>query len=312
MSGLKGADGEACRVQVLLATYNGARFLDQQIDSIMNQRGVAVSLLCRDDQSSDETLPRLHEIKERYQEAIDCISDNFRMGAAAPSFLTLLQQSDLEKYDYVAFADQDDIWLPDKLAAAVHTLNTQDADGYASDLIAFDDATGREWLLKKSYSQVALDYIFQSASAGCTYVLSQRAAKLVVEQVSGTDISHFKQKSHDWLIYAICRSHGLRWFIDRAAHIRYRQHDQNQYGAQRGLAGLGAKMKLMRSGWYRNEILENSAFLSKADSKAQKIIARLQRYTLADRLWLVANCLKFRRKRMEAVFLGVILIFGLA
>jgi rhamnosyltransferase len=312
VSGLKSANGGVPRVQVLLATYNGVRFLDQQINSILSQRGVIVSLLCRDDQSSDETRPRTLAIKERYHEAIDCISDDFRMGAAAPSFLTLLQQSELEKYDYVAFADQDDIWLPDKLAAAVHALGEQGADGYASDLIAFDDTTGREWLLKKSYAQVSLDYVFQSASAGCTYVLSQRAAKLVVEHVSGTDITSFKQKSHDCLIYAICRSHGLRWFIDKSAHIRYRQHDQNQYGAQHGLAGLSAKMKLMRTGWYRNEVIENSAYLSKADTEAQKVIAHLQRYTFADRLWLAANCFKFRRKRTEAVLLGMVFILGLA
>jgi rhamnosyltransferase len=308
----KNRDIGSLRVQVLLATYNGAQFLDQQIDSIMNQHGVAVSLLCRDDQSSDETLPFLNVIKERYDDAIDFMSDDFRMGAAAPSFLTLLQQSDLEKYDYVAFADQDDIWLQEKLAAALQALSEQGADGYASDLIAFDDATGREWLLKKSAEQVSLDYVFQSASAGCTYVLSQRAAKLVVEQVSGTGITFFKRKSHDWLIYAICRSHGLRWFIDKSAYIRYRQHDHNQYGAQRGLAGLIAKMKLMRTGWYRNEIIENSAYLSKSDIGAQKVIARLQSYTFADRLWLAANCFKFRRKRMEAALLGLIFILGLA
>lgn len=297
-------------VQVLLATYNGARFLDEQMESILGQRGVTTSVLCRDDQSSDQTLQRLATIKERHGERVEFISDDIRMGAATPSFLTLLQQTHLEKFDYVAFSDQDDIWLPEKLAKAVRTLVIEDADGYASNLVAFDEITGRKWLLKKSYPQIALDYAFQSASAGCTYVLSRRAAKLVVEQITGRDMPSFKSKSHDWLIYAICRSHKLRWIIDSSAQIRYRQHGQNQYGAQRGFVGLVAKLKLMRSGWYRNEIIENAEFLSKNDFEAQRAISRLQTFTWTDRLWLAANSFKFRRRRLEAIGLSILFIIG--
>ena len=105
------------RVCVLMASYNGEKFIREQIDSILRQEGVEVSLVVRDDHSTDST----PEILREYEEAgkISVLRDDIHLGAPN-GFMKLLYEAD--PCDYYAFADQDDIWLPDKLSRAVNAI----------------------------------------------------------------------------------------------------------------------------------------------------------------------------------------------
>jgi rhamnosyltransferase len=288
-------------IAVLLATHNGGGFLRAQVESILAQVGVTLEIWISDDQSSDGTVEYLRDC-ERLDSRLHLLPPG-TFGSAADNFLRLIRDVPTERYDYVALADQDDVWLPLKLQRAVEQLMQSNADGYSCNLTAFDGRTGEEWLVRKSAPPRALDYLFGGASAGCTYVLSSRATALVRRSMQG-EPAPSRGWSHDWLFHAICRSSGFRWVFDEAAPIRYRQHTGNQYGARSGLQGVFRRAKDIRSGWYRERILDNGRYLTRTIAETD-VLTRIDRLSFLDRLWLFLRGWRFRRRLMEGVALSL-------
>jgi rhamnosyltransferase len=184
-------------------------------------------------------------------------------------------------------------------------------EGYSSDLLAFDEEKKTSWYLKKSGEQRELDYLFQGASAGCTYVLSKKAALLVKAKLVNNQKHCHTDLSHDWLIYAICRSHGLTWLTDENTRILYRQHGSNAYGALPGFLGLIQKAKSAQSGWYRRHALELRRFLDESSLEESSVFSAIERYKLKDRVWLFVNAHRFRRTRRDVFLLRFSFLFGL-
>lgn len=297
-------------VAVLLATYNGEAHCDAQIASLLWQRGLTVHVYARDDGSRDATPRIVADWAKRYPDQITIIpSDGVATGSATGNFFALLAAVNLDHHDYVAFADQDDVWTPDKLNRAVSCLVGHSADGYSSDLIAYDPSANNVWLLHKAGHAAELDYLFQGGSAGCTYVLSKAAAALVTQTVRGAP-PLCRAASHDWIIYAICRSHGLRWWRDPTAEILYRQHGENDYGAKRGIADIRDKLRLTRSRWYRNHILWlNNVIVGTAAER--DVLRRVERSSIGDRIWLIARASRFRRSRRFILQLRIAIALGM-
>lgn len=104
-------------VQVVMSTYNGEKYLKEQIDSILSQEGVDVRLYIRDDGSSDRTT----DILASYQEHKNVKIEKGNNLGFAKSFLTALDECD--EADYYAFSDQDDVWEKDKLSTAIEIFN---------------------------------------------------------------------------------------------------------------------------------------------------------------------------------------------
>ena len=190
-------------VAVLLATHNGVRYLHEQLQSILVQEGVRVRVFVSDDQSTDGTWERLQEWANEKTNVTLLTRGTF--GSAAANFLRLLHDSPISEFEFVAFCDQDDVWLPTKLQRAVSCMNKGGCEGYSSDLIAFNDVNEKSWRVHKFGTARRLDYIFGGASAGCTYVLSTQAALIIRKFVA---MAPKKEWSHDWLFYAVCRSWG--------------------------------------------------------------------------------------------------------
>lgn len=282
------------RIAVLLATFNGAAYLDAQLVSILWQRDVEVDIIARDDGSSDGTPELLSKWQRRHPERLRILSNGgISTGSANGNFFAIWKAVDFGEYDYVALSDQDDVWTPGKLARAVERMSMERAEGYSSDLVAYDASRNISWVLHKAGVYAEFDYLFQGGSAGCTYLLTRHAAQVVARVVSG--VSGFcEDASHDWIIYAICRSRGLPWVRDAAAEILYRQHDGNQYGARRGLVGALAKLRQTRSHWYRNHImwLRNVVAGSREESR---VFDAVRRRSMKDRWWLIGNARRFRR-----------------
>lgn len=298
----------APRCAVLLATYNGEWYLSSQIASIRCQMGISVDIYIRDDCSSDNTLNKLNNFAS--DESIAIIATDRSTGSPAGNFFKLLSSVDISEYDYVAFSDQDDVWFPEKLLSAVSSITESNADAYSSDLIAFDNDGRTAWYLGKSNQQKKFDYLFQGASAGCTYVLTRKAAKLVRE-VLGEYARDFPPKhSHDWLIYAICRSYGLKWFHDPRAFIAYRQHAVNAFGAMPGIRGLLQRLRLSRSGWYREQIVWQGQFLAQSPREL-RILDAVKNYRIKDRFYLAMHVSNFRRSFKDCFLLAVVFLLGL-
>lgn len=299
------------RVRVLMATFNGGRFIADQLATILHQQAVEVSVCVRDDGSSDDTIALVDAEARRDARVKRLVKQDKPTGSAARNFLRLLESIELSDVDYVAFSDQDDLWLGHKLRRGVDLLTATGAAGYSSDLMAFDDAGVRaSWRLDKHGRQRRWDYLFQGASAGCTYILTRAVVERIRPWLRTLQFPDGHGISHDWLIYAYVRSQELGWVCDSAAPILYRQHGGNVYGSRRGLTDIAARIKLLRSGWYRSHIrwLADQLNLS---AEGHTIRRRLDRMALRDRLWLIANARHFRRRPREILLLCVALAAGL-
>jgi len=295
------------RVLVLLATYNGAAFLDQQLASILWQVGAEPHVLARDDGSSDGTAAMLDAWAGRWPDRLTVLRDGERAGSASGNFFRLLAAAPLDSFDHVAFADQDDIWFPDKLARAAAAMAAAGAGGYSSDLLAFDERSGASWTLSKAGLDAELDYLFQGASAGCTYVLSVQAARAVRDVMAPLDGTWPRGMSHDWTIYAACRSRGMGWVRDTRSSLLYRQHGANDYGARRGLRGLWQRLGAVRDAWYRDHVswLRHVVVMTPAERQVFDALDR------GDRRWLVRSAHRFRRTGRAARLLALSFATGL-
>jgi rhamnosyltransferase len=291
-------------VLVLLATYNGAPWLDEQLRSIVEQRDVRVSIVASDDQSADGTPELLHRwAKEAPVRVLPAAAG--RLGAAG-NFLRLLRDADLEGFDFVALADQDDIWQLERLRRATTVLRERGIDGYSSDVAAFWP-DGRRRTLGKAYPQRASDHLFEPAGPGCTYVLSAQLAA-AAQRALRRDPQRFEGIGyHDWLLYAFARLHGFGWFIDSEAGVLYRQHGRNELGANLGTAAIARRWGRLTSGWFRGQVLRIATFWPGAPAE---LIARLQRLTVTDRLWLAVRVRQLRRRPRDQLALAAMLLLG--
>ena len=140
---------------VLIATYNGEKWLPEQLSSIRGQKCVDFFVIASDDQSTDGTLRILAE-NSLYFPLLILPPKVERFGNANKNFLRLICDADIGKAEYIALADQDDIWRPEKLSRAINKLRTEGAVGYSSDFEAFWQ-DGRRRIIKKSHSQKKFD-----------------------------------------------------------------------------------------------------------------------------------------------------------
>lgn len=289
-------------ITVLLATFNGQRWLDEQLQSIFGQRAVSVSVVVSDDASTDGTLECLADwsIRERI---LLLPGQSTRFGSAHRNFLRLIRDAPLGDAEYVALADQDDVWLPGKLARAVHCLRTLPADAYSSDVTAFWP-DGRRRLISKSQSQRNHDYLFGSPGPGCTFVMPRAAFDTMRSWVTAEYSRMQNIWVHDWLIYAYIRGRGMRWHIDDQPNMLYRQHGHNEIGANQGWHAALARLRHVRSGAYRRDILA----IADVVGIQSKPVDAVRRLTVKDRLWLITHARQLRRRLSEALMLLVLIV----
>lgn len=289
-------------VRVLLATHNGDRWLDEQLQSIYAQRGVLASVVASDDSSTDATLDTLAKWSAS-QDLTTLPASGVRFGSAHRNFMRLIRDTRLDNADFFALSDQDDIWLPHKLARGIECMKTAQADAYSSDVIAFWPEGSRH-RINKSQPQRELDYLFGSPGPGCTFVFPRATFSRLQKWVT----THFEQLRsvwvHDWLIYAFVRRHGMRWSIDDHANMLYRQHERNEIGVNAGWRAAMSRLRHVRSGAYRRDIL----LIADAVGEPSKVVAAMRRLTPLDRIWLVFRVRQFRRRLSECLILAAFLL----
>lgn len=240
-------------ILIILASYNGVKYIEEQVNSILNQEGVNVALKIFDDGSKDGTVDLVSSWKEHEQ--VQLTQNQIPTGSAANNFFNALQSFDdsfLDMYDYIAFADQDDIWLPNKIKAAIDRLQFDKSDLYMSNLILWEEKSNKKSLINKSYPQKKFDYLFEGGSAGCTYVFTTffgKELKKILKTINYKDWQFF---SHDWLVYFFARLENYKVVMDENAYILYRVHDTNVHGQLNtfSLYAIRERLKLIKEGWY--------------------------------------------------------------
>lgn len=294
------------RVLVLLATFNGERWLDEQLDSIFGQQRVRVTVLAADDGSSDGSIA-LVQRRASAGLAVQALPAADRQLGAAGNFLRLLREAPLDGFDFVALADQDDIWLPERLVRAIEQLASNRADGYSSDATAFWP-DGRLRRLGKAHPQRAFDHLFEPAGPGCTYVLGRRLAQAVQAELRCNPQRFEGIGYHDWWIYAFARARRFTWHIDPEPTVMYRQHGSNELGANFGLKAMARRWGRLTSGWYRDQIVRIAS--PWPDCHAE-VLHRLQRFAWRDRVWLALRSRHMRRRPRDQVALATMLLLGI-
>ncbi len=291
---------------ILLAAYNGQKWLQTQIDSILYTRcEVDLELSLSVDVSNDATL----EICNRYatiDTRVSILPYGDRYGGAGKNFYRLLKDTDLICYDYIAFCDQDDIWHENKLPRAIEKL--QQYDCYSSNVTAFWE-DGREVLIDKAQPQRKWDFLFEAAGPGCTYVFKREVAMefkaWLLERYHqvGEDIA-----LHDWLLYAFARSQGYSWFIDPNPMMLYRQHANNQVGTNNSFGAAIKRLNMITSKWYRNQCTNIAEHLA---LHHLPIVKYGLNKGYVGNLYLLFHINKLRRRLRDRVALTIALLFNL-
>ncbi|WP_282851825.1 glycosyltransferase [Gulosibacter sediminis] len=309
------------RILVLLTTHNGAAFLEEQLDSVLSQRGVDVDVLVSDDASTDGT----GKILARYAAAAGGrvrVLEPGVFGSATANFFRIMRDADVAGYDAVGFCDQDDVWVPGKLERHFNVLalpNGLDGRGaywaVSSNVTAFT-AAGERQLVVKNQLQRSADYMFESAGPGSTFLLRPEAFALVQRRLLAPDSVADATAAHDWLAYALVRASGGRWFIDGESSVEYRQHGKNALGANEGLSQYVRRFRSIANGQFRRNALGIVEACLEVASPAERgrlewMRVRLERLNYLDRLRLARRVSEFRRRRRDQLALAGTLVLGL-
>lgn len=210
-----------------MATFNGGEFIQEQIISILEGKLLPNKILVGDDGSSDNSIDLLKEAAKRSPVEMDIQINSKRLGPGA-NFLALLQRVPVDA-DYVAFADQDDIWEPDKLARAIGKLQDygkRQPSLYCSRQKLVDEQ-GRYLKLSPEFRHLPsfANALVQNIVTGCTTVINRAALELALTTGS-PDV-----KFHDWWLYLLVSGCEGNIIFDPESTIRYRQHNSNVAGS---------------------------------------------------------------------------------
>lgn len=220
------------KIAVLMSTYNGEKYVKEQIDSILLQKDVDVYLYIRDDGSTDETVKIINEYEKKYSNVV-LINRNNRVNLGINKgvleFLLFAKHKLLDS-DYFAFADQDDKWLDDKLVSAVKLIdvykNTQSINDQP--VLYYSKKTWTDETLNKLYDDEIIDtkgnyfdMFMPVAAYGCTFVFNRKLLEKTLEGPPSYMLAY------DVYMYRLARSMNSIIVADKTPHILYRRHENN-------------------------------------------------------------------------------------
>lgn len=298
------------KITVLLSSYNGERYIEEQLDSIISQSLDNVSILVRDDGSTDNTV----KILEKYEEKGLIRWYGGENIGCAKSFWNLI--CNCEESDYYAFCDQDDVWDNDKLETAVSFLEKENNEQpllYFSDVRVTDEKLG---IISDNMVEVMpISYahsLIKNISPGCTYVFNNHARDLYRMY----DCDLFDIDLHDWNAYRIAACFG-KVIFDQHTHMNYRQHADNVIGAER--KGLGTLInaigrffnkKMCNSREHSAQQLEKcyGSIMSGDNLLLTRLIAHYRENAEAKRQLL--KCRKFRFKGIKYLYFKFLVLIN--
>lgn len=244
------------KIVVLMSTYNGEKFLREQIDSLLAQT-YPVEIYVRDDGSTDSTQSILDEYRKN-----KCLEwytgENLK---PAKSFWNLVQTA--PQADYYAFCDQDDVWFPDKIERAIKRLTQEENRNrpllYCSNVTVTD--ADLKPISKMIAGEVYTDFahsLIYSLAPGCTMVFNAQARNEMIKY----DMNKEFEIIHDWLAHKIIAMLGTVIY-DHEMTMYYRQHGNNVIGVQKKGCRISQFIKKVKRvlGKYANVRSDNAKSL---------------------------------------------------
>jgi glycosyltransferase involved in cell wall biosynthesis len=287
------------KIAILLCTYNGARFLKEQLDSFARQTHRNWSIYASDDGSSDETLQILNDYQLKLGNDRLTIIQGPKQGFAK-NFFSLIRNLEISA-DYFAFSDQDDIWFENKLERSINQLailpkNTPSL--YCSRTRLVDSQKqkiGYSPLFKKPPS--FQNSLVQSIAGANTMLINNASRRLILELADNTPVV-----AHDWLTYMLVSGCGGKVIYDSVPTLSYRQHEGNLIGANADLKNQLLRIRKMFSGRFSkwsalNLVALNSIKEHLTDDNQQRLqdFEQARRSKLITRLRLMSKSGAYRQ-----------------
>ena len=214
------------RVAVLISTYNGERFLKEQIESVLAQKEIELNVFVRDDGSSDDTINILGSYRDKitfFQES------NVGVGN---SFMDVLYKAGKD-FDFYAFCDQDDIWKEDKLKRAVSLIEKKDIPLlYCSNQELIDSNANSLGLRYNNIIDTSFRQILNNNRVtGCTMVWNKKLNDIIADDKRKASKGLLKKRIHDVWVAMVASCVG-EIVYDNESYIYYRQHENNVVGSK--------------------------------------------------------------------------------
>lgn len=297
------------KVIVLLSTYNGEKYVREQLESILHQTYTNLKILVRDDGSTDNTCNILNEYEQ--QGKIDIIRGT-NVGFAQ-SFFELIDK--VEDADYYAFADQDDVWLPQKIEWALEMLEKMDEDKpvlYFSNFDFYDDELNFIAHRKKDNPEIS----FRNAMVECLplgfNILFNRCARDMTKEVHPQ-----KSTGHDWWMYMLCAGLGQVVYDERVT-VKYRRHKATTSGNEQSFISLMIwRVKyFVINGYFRkihDQIVEFNDLYGgelKGQDKKEADMLSLEGIHPYNYLKKVFYGKRYRQKMIDEIIVRIVMLFG--
>ncbi len=221
------------QVDILIATYQGGNYVEEQIESILLQTHFHVNLIIRDDGSTDETPSILMNLNQTYPNKITLLPSEKHLGIKG-NFSTLMQHS---RAPYLAFSDQDDKWLPHKIEESLDLIKSMERQyGSHLPLLVHTDLTLVDQNLKEmapsfwryeNFNPDATGFnrlLVQNVVTGCTMLMNRCLADLA-QPIPPEAVMH------DWWVGLVASCFGHIQSLEKPT-VLYRQHETNHTGAK--------------------------------------------------------------------------------
>jgi len=225
-------------ISILLATYNGEKYIAGQIESLLSQTFRDFKLYICDDKSTDGTYEIITVYAEKYPELIFASQNDENVGGAKYNFVKMMIG---HKDDYVMLCDQDDIWLPDKIEKSINKIKAIEVEADTetpvmvhTDLTVVNGdlcviSSSYEKMSNKDFGKNALNYtLTMNNAAGCSMIYNRALADLIQAEPDFIVM-------HDWWVSLIAAAFGRIGVIHEPT-VLHRKHDDNVSGAKKVLS----------------------------------------------------------------------------
>ncbi len=294
-------------IEILLGTFNGGAFLEQQINSILEQTYHDWRMIIRDDGSTDNTVNIIEGYIEKYPNKFTLIISENASGSAKNNFMRLIQDASA---DYVMFCDQDDFWEPDKIQLTYNMLlQLEEEHNVATPILVHTDLVVADEQLEVIGSSFfdymnlprkkeLKDLIIQNSITGCTVMINKSLLELMKRLEENGPIL-----MHDHVAGILASIFGKVGLLDKPM-IKYRQHGLNSVGASdansmnykvnRFKRGKATFKKDMEASYEQMNYLLKIYDVSVCDSLTQEMINKYSQLSQKSKLGKISFFIQYR------------------
>lgn len=307
------------RIAVLLAIYNGAAYLQEQLDSLAAQTHADWQLIASDDGSRDGSAQLLADFAQQWPHSL--VGQGPGQGGTA-NFMSLISTMDAAtpRGTWMAFSDQDDVWLPDRLARGVAALHAHSGGPalYCSRTWITDEQLQTRRLSAARPRPLGFsNALVQNVASGNTILLNAAAADLVRDAAPEALTEGAMPVVHDWWIYQLIAGAGGTLLHDDVPTLLYRQHGVNEIGANDSTRARLKRIRMLLAGDMRawNDINisvlgRSAARLTPQNRALLAEFAAARARGLPARLWQLRKLGLYRQTRISTVALWVAACLG--